>query len=248
MTPQLNASLAKAKAEIPEILANRNVSIPTKTGREIRFTYAELEEIQPKITPVLSNYGLVIVHQMQFVGDRYCLVSTLRHESGEQIDSVFPLPSNFGDAKELGTQVAYGRRYNTLCLLDITVVDSQNWEETKRKIAIEIRQESGLTQKVRKDKDGSILHDLAGVSPTPTLKNDSLPSPALASALPSGIAGVPDRKLLNAEIESILERKNISVETAKDILFGLFGVRSRQQLTDEQLAQFLDYLKTSSVA
>ncbi|MHC5674221.1 ERF family protein [Nostoc sp.] len=170
-TPQLNAALAKAKSEIPAILANRNVKIPTKSGREISFTYAELEEIQPKITPALSACGLAIAHQMIFLESRYCLLSSLRHESGEQIDSVFPLPKDFNDAKEIGIQISYGRRYNTLCLLDITVFEpnSQDWQETKRKIAKEIRQEAGLTQKPSNGKEGSILHDMAGVSGVQTI-------------------------------------------------------------------------------
>lgn len=171
-TPQLNAALAKAKAEIPAILANRNVKIPTKSGREINFTYAELEEIQPKITPALSTYGLAIAHQMIFLETRYCLLSSLRHESGEQIDSVFPLPKDFNDAKEIGIQISYGRRYNTLCLLDITVVEpnSQDFQEIKRKIAREIRQEAGLTQKPSNNgNNGSILHDMSGVSSVMTI-------------------------------------------------------------------------------
>lgn len=56
----------------------------------------------------------------------------------------------------------------------------------------------------------------------------------------------PNRNLLNAEIESLLKRKNISIEQAKNVLSELFaGVRSRQHLTDAQLAQFLDYLKSA---
>ncbi|MBN3869538.1 ERF family protein [Nostoc sp. JL33] len=170
-TPQLNAALAKAKAEIPAILANRNVKIPTKSGREISFTYAELEEIQPKITPTLSAWGLAIAHQMIFLEEKYCLLSSLRHESGEQIDSIFPLSNNFSDPKEIGTQISYGRRYNILCLLDITIVepDSQDWQETKRKIAREIKQEAGLTQKPSNGKESSILHDMSGVSGVTTI-------------------------------------------------------------------------------
>ena len=57
-----------------------------------------------------------------------------------------------------------------------------------------------------------------------------------------------DRNLLNAEIESIMKRKNIEVEQAKNTLLELFNVRSRQHLTDEQLAQFLDYLKSGNAA
>ncbi|MBW4478601.1 MAG: recombinase RecT [Tolypothrix brevis GSE-NOS-MK-07-07A] len=53
-----------------------------------------------------------------------------------------------------------------------------------------------------------------------------------------------DRNLLNAEIESIIKHKNIAIDAAKGILFELFHVRSRQFLKDEQLAQFLDYLKS----
>lgn len=173
-TPQLNAALAKAKAEIPAILANRNVKIPTKSGREISFTYAELEEITPKITPVLSGLGLAIAHQMTFIDNKYCLLSTLRHESGEQIDSIFPLPNDFGDAKELGAQISYGRRYNTLCLLDITIIEpnSEEWQQTKQWVAKEIKTEAGLIQKPKPNKNnGSILHDISGVSSVQTISD-----------------------------------------------------------------------------
>ncbi|MEH2100929.1 MAG: hypothetical protein V7K76_14485 [Nostoc sp.] len=57
-----------------------------------------------------------------------------------------------------------------------------------------------------------------------------------------------DRTLLNAEIESLLKRKNISVELAQDALFELFKVRSRQYLRDKQLAEFLEYLKSPKYA
>lgn len=59
---------------------------------------------------------------------------------------------------------------------------------------------------------------------------------------------VYDRSLLNAEIESVIKRKNISIDAAKNVLFELFQVRGRQLLSDEQLAQFLNYLKSSNVA
>lgn len=232
MTPNLNLSLAKAKAEFPAILANKNVKIPTKTGREISFTYAELEEIAQAVTPILSTNGLAIAHQMQYIGDKFFLVSTLRHESGEQIESLYPLPGVFNDAKDLGTQISYGRRYNTLCLLDITVVDSQNWEETKRKIAKEIRQEAGLIQKPVKQ-EGSILHDMSGISPknqVPTIKNKPLPEPQ------------SNRELLMQEIDSLCKRKGITPEVGSSILMELYKVKGRSLLTDEQLVGFRDYL------
>ncbi|QLE42291.1 hypothetical protein FD723_18905 [Nostoc sp. C052] len=54
-----------------------------------------------------------------------------------------------------------------------------------------------------------------------------------------------DRTLLNAEIESLLKRKNIQIEQAQNALFELFKVRSRQHLSDKQLAEFLEYLRSA---
>lgn len=245
-TPSLNAALAKAKAEIPAILANRTVKIPTKAGREITFTYAELEEILPSVTPILSSNGLAIAHQMGFVEGKYCLISTLRHESGEQLESLFLLPSDFADPKDLGVKISYGRRYNTLCLLDVTVVEpnSRDWEETKRKVAKEIKQEAGLIQKPSNPKEGSILHDMSGISPQKTVSPLSRPQPPKKEAgLPMN--GQPDRNLLNTEIESVMKRKGISTDQARAILQELFNARGRQQLSDKQLQEFLEYLQSS---
>lgn len=234
-TPQLNTALAKTKAEIPVVLANKKVKIPTKTGREISFTYAELEEILSAITPVLSANGLAIAHQMGFVGDRYCLISTLRHESGEQIESLFLLPTDYDDPKNLGTKIGYGRRYNTLCLLDVIVIepDSQDWSETKRKIAKEIKQEAGLIRKPVDNKSGSILHDMAEVPPT--IK----PKPQLPESQ-------SDRDLLMKEIDSLCNRKGITPQIGSDILMELYGVKGRSQLSNQQLIGFRDYLNRPS--
>ncbi|MBO3463567.1 ERF family protein [Aetokthonos hydrillicola Thurmond2011] len=145
LTPELNKALAKAKADFPKILENKRVKIPTKTGREISFTYSELEEIAEAVTPSLSGYGLVLVSQTTFVGDRFCLVTSLRHESGEFIASYFPLPSDpHTDPKEIGSRISYGRRYNTICLLEITTIEPSNSEqrdEQVRKLGRDLRNE-----------------------------------------------------------------------------------------------------------
>lgn len=73
-----------------------------------------------------------------------------------------------------------------------------------------------------------------------------MPAKKEAGILPT-LAGTPDRNLLNAEIESVMKRKGISVNQAKSALSELFGVTSRQQLNERQLQEFLEYLKTSQV-
>lgn len=171
MTPQLNAALAKTKAEMPKILASRQVEITAKSGRKISFTYAELEEIAQSVTPILSAHGLSLASQMQYLpSGKFVLTTTLRHESGEFIESHFPLPEAFGDTKDLGTQISYGRRYNTMCLLEISAIEPSNeqqWQETKRKIAGEIRQEingAPLSAKAKKE-NGELLEAVSEGKP-----------------------------------------------------------------------------------
>ena len=230
MTPKLNAAIAKAKAEFPKILANKSVKIPTKSGREIKFTYAELEEIIPAVTPTLSANGLAIAHQLQFVGDRYCLVSSLRHESGEQIESVFPLPLNFDDPKDLGNKITYGRRYSTLCLLDIVASDDGDGDERRRKFVKDIKEEAGLIK-----------------SPAPIKKGDSSFIDSFSEPVtPAVIAPVAiNREMVCAEIDSLMRRKNVATATAKEMAKGWFGVTSRQSLSDNQLVEFRDRLSLS---
>lgn len=78
--------------------------------------------------------------------------------------------------------------------------------------------------------------------PRQQLSRDAAIAPESSSLI---VPTIPDRGLINAEIDSLLKRKNISVNQAKSALFELFQVRSRQHLSEDQLAQFLEYLKST---
>lgn len=234
MTPQLNAALAKAKAEMPKILASRQVEITAKSGRRISFTYAELEEIAQSVTPILSAHGLSLASQMQYLPNgKYVLITTLRHESGEFIESHFPLPEAFGDPKDLGTQISYGRRYNTMCLLEISAVEPSNeqqWQETKRKIAGEIRQEingAPLPTKTKKE-NGGLLE---------AVSEDKPRQQADASALNSKPAAI----INNTRIASIRALLGIDKEAVVDWLKGL-NLSEPKQLNDSQCGQLVKFL------
>lgn len=226
MTPNLNTALAKAKAEFPKILASKSVEIPTKTGRKINFTYAELEEILPAVTPTLSAHGLAIAHQLQFIGERYCLVSSLRHESGEQIESFFPLPQSFDDPKELGNKITYGRRYSTLCLLDIVAADDGNQDEKKRKFVRDIQQESGMNSK-----------------PAPISQQESflMATADYPRAKINPKAPEVDSRLLISEIQSLARRKNLDVSKLEGGAVKYFN-KSFSQLSGKELIQYRDRL------
>lgn len=141
-TPQLNEALAKAKPEFEPIVRDEIAAFNTKAGGRIEFDYADLEDIIPAVVNALSNYGLSVSSQIIPIGGDLYLVSTLRHSSGESIASYFPLPEPGADPKAFGSLVTFGRRYNTLCLLELnTVTDEQSKSKKKEKAANEIRKE-----------------------------------------------------------------------------------------------------------
>lgn len=221
LTPELNKAVALFKTDLPKILEDKKVKIPTKSGREINFTYATLDQILEQVTPVLSQHGLILSSFTGFVGDRFALITTLRHISGEQIQSIFPLPLDFGiDPKELGIKIAYGRRYNVNCLLELHFADSENRDEVVMKLASDFKKEVGF---------------IPPPTQTQTVNQPVRPQPV---STPN-----TDRNLIMLEIESVLKRKNFSIQLAADMLSEKYGVRSRSQLSDEQLIQFLEIIR-----
>ncbi|WP_174711343.1 Rad52/Rad22 family DNA repair protein [Nostoc sp. TCL240-02] len=97
------------------------------------------------------------------------------------------------------------------------------------------------TAQLRNAPPGSIPVDTFARSPKKSPSDIFEPPKKSVILTPSSL----DRNLLNAEIESVLKRKNISIEQAKNVLSELFnGVRSRQRLSDKQLSEFLEYLKS----
>lgn len=239
MTPQLNAALAKAKKGFPQILANRRVKIPTKSGREISFTYAELEEIAESITPVLSENGLCLSSQMRYLENgKFCLVTTLRHESGEFLESFFPLPESVGDAKDLGSQISYGRRYNALCLLEISIIEPSNgqqWQETKRIIANEIRQEiSGTPSPTKAKKENGGL--LEAISEDSSKQQTRLQATGASLQTPAGNGN-------NARIAAIRTTLDIDREVVIKWLKGVSSALNEpSQLNKSQCDNLVKFL------
>lgn len=100
-----------------------------------------------------------------------------------------------------------------------------------------------------KNKLRSLITYLRGKGELPPPNSSVTPAPIPKTQSPTikfkseVLTKILDRDLLNAEIESIMKRKNIALEQAQGALQELFGVRSRQYLSDEQLAKFLEYLR-----
>ena len=81
---------------------------------------------------------------------------------------------------------------------------------------------------------GQLEAGARGVPKLPNKKNLSVATP---------VASEIDRDFVNKEIELVLNRKNFTIEDAKNMAFEKFGKRSRAELSDEQLVQLLETLR-----
>ena len=85
--------------------------------------FADLSTVLSTVIPPLVKNGLVITQTFQpsEIGAEAYLVTTLRHISGETIESVLPLVVNQGRNRlhDLGASVTYLRRYALLSLIGL---------------------------------------------------------------------------------------------------------------------------------
>jgi hypothetical protein len=142
-TPKLNEALAQAKLAFEPIIRDETAAFSTKNGGRIEFDYADLDDIIPAVTAALSANGLALTSQITPVDGRLYLISRLLHSSGEALASYYPLPIEPGsDPKSFGSSITFGRRYNTLCLLEINTVDDEASKKEKRtKAGMEIKKQ-----------------------------------------------------------------------------------------------------------
>jgi len=89
--------------------------------------YAQLHSIQSHIKPYLEKSGLLIT-QANTINDGLPYVcTTLYHvESGEYIQSIFPIVVSKNTAQEYGSAVSYAKRYSLSGILNLIIEDEDD--------------------------------------------------------------------------------------------------------------------------
>lgn len=102
-------------------------SDPRKSGENPHFksSYATLSDVLGVLRPVLEDKGLRIIQYPGVIENgAYCLVTTLRHLSGNDFTLTSPLPTkDMGDPQKLGSAITYLRRYVLLSLFGLVPTD-----------------------------------------------------------------------------------------------------------------------------
>lgn len=89
--------------------------------------YATLDAIQEHIRKPLQDNGLVVTQANKVEDGSAIVVSTVWHvESGEFMESEFPVVVNKATAQEYGSAVSYAKRYSLSGLLNLTIQDEDD--------------------------------------------------------------------------------------------------------------------------
>jgi hypothetical protein len=121
---ELAAALAAAQAEIRDPERNKSGQVRGRSG----YRYAGLDDLLRAIRPVLARHGLAVTQPIEVVEGQPCLVTQLRHASGEVVCSTWPLAWPNG-AQERGSELTYARRYTLEGLVGVAATDDDDGEE-----------------------------------------------------------------------------------------------------------------------
>lgn len=116
---ELAKALAKAQSEFPQIPKTKTARVPTKSGGEYTYRYADLADIIAITTPILSSNGISIVQGTDTLDkDTALLETTIIHSSGQYMQSSFPVKL-YTRPQETGSELTYMRRYTLTAALGI---------------------------------------------------------------------------------------------------------------------------------
>ena len=142
--PTLAAALVAALPQLTVVEKNRQVDMELKSGRRIKYDYADLADVVKMTRPVLAEHGIIALSPVHDHGGGLACTVILMHASGDRIDlGPFPFPHG-ADAQATGSMVTYHRRYSLLAALGMAAGDDDDdgAEATTKQRAVRAEQES----------------------------------------------------------------------------------------------------------
>lgn len=122
---QLVAALAKAQAGMKSVTRDREVEVKTDRGG-YKFKYATLDAIIDHVRKPLTDNGLWFTQTLTNGGEKYKLVTTLLHVSGQTLVSETPLLVERTGNQAFGSSLTYMRRYALSAMLGICADDDDD--------------------------------------------------------------------------------------------------------------------------
>ena len=109
------------KPKLPTITENGEIK---NTGGKVQSTYAEWEDINDAIGPLLNEHGFTLSFKPGAGDGKVTVTGILRHVDGHEDEATVTLPLDASGGKNtvqgVGSSISYGKRYAAVALLNIT--------------------------------------------------------------------------------------------------------------------------------
>jgi len=120
MHATLIEALIAAQSEFP--------GIPKEAMGQARggkYPYATLPAVLEAVVPSLNRHGIALIQRTAVDGEALTLHTILRHTSGEEVESVVPLPMP-ASWQDWGSAMTYARRYSITALAGVAPDDDDD--------------------------------------------------------------------------------------------------------------------------
>lgn len=125
---KLATALAKFQGEVKNPPKSKEANIPHKGGGGSHgYKYADFAESLELIRPVLASSGLSFLQLPVIEGADLNVVTRLLHESGEWIESTYPV-GVIGDHRTMGGALTYAKRYALFAIIGVSGDDDLDGE------------------------------------------------------------------------------------------------------------------------
>lgn len=143
-TAKIAQALADFQADMPAVTKSKKAKVPTKSGGEYTYTYADLADVSAQAMPLLRQNGLAFSACPRRTEHGYELVGLLLHVSGESLQGALPLNGN--QPQEIGSALTYARRYLLGCMTGLVTDDDDDGATAQNATR---RTEAKITAKTR---------------------------------------------------------------------------------------------------
>ena len=148
-TDQICAALAKAQGEFPSIDTNR-------ANNFLFNQYSDLDIIVRSVQKALSENGLSITQQTKIEDDKTILVTKVRHESSQFIETRSRIIPSKNDIQTFASALKAMRRHAIMALLNITIkddLDDDDGEHDMKEVRLERTRGTGINTRYSAKKE-----------------------------------------------------------------------------------------------
>lgn len=179
-TNELGAALSKAQGAMKNAVFNRQ-------NPHFKNKYADLAAVWDAIRKPLADNGLSITQTIRPNGTGLYLCTTMRHSSGQWVDSSYPLPT-MAKPQEMGSALTYARRYSLSAIVGIAADEDDDAELATKGNRHANKPEEFIEHDIQYDENGQPI--------------DNIPAGAHGLEKLSKAMGRPEYAKLLADIKS----------------------------------------------